>query len=72
MRDNTEPEARQAGHYGKGSFQIDTTERNLVSEAAKAFLRRFEVQFDVINADSSKKYAYTPIRTWLEHRRSYF
>src|SRR5579859_780928 len=25
MRDNTEPEARQAGRYGKASFQIDTT-----------------------------------------------
>jgi len=26
---NSEPEARQAGRYGKGSFQIDTTPTQL-------------------------------------------
>src|SRR5579859_2834290 len=29
--DDLEPEAGQAGREGSGSFQIDTTERNLVS-----------------------------------------
>ena len=36
---NLEPEAGQAGHYGKGSFQFGTAECNLVSEYKESDLQ---------------------------------
>ena len=55
MRDNTEPEARQAGREGSGSFHIATTERNLVLREAEECLATRTIKKALVELPEQKR-----------------